>query len=411
MNDKYKWEIGRPPPIESHSSKKLELLKIYLDGYFNTVAQIPHMEVLRISFVDGFCGGGLYVDDSGDEVLGSPMVMLKAVKDAETRLNKNRSKRLKIDARYYFIDKSAQATRCLKDTIEKRGFGDQIGKSIELFTGLFKNKYEDIIENILQKQRSGRSIFVLDQYGYKDVPLAAVRKIIESLGKSEVILTMAVDWMIDYMSCNPKFIKAVANTEISNRQIDALLKEKGKPGYRFIMQRDIANHWRSYCGASNFTPFFIRSMDAHKDLWLIHLSKHYAARNVMIDSHWEIKNYSLHQGNIGFDMLGYFPGREDTVEMDFGFDDATRVIAQLQEDIPGRVGQLDSHGPVTIDTFQQRIANVTLARSTHLEKALKELAKNRIIDIRTPGNRVKQLDAQLQPTDLISLSRQLKIFD
>lgn len=68
----FKWKIGEPlPGIEAHTERKLEVIEQYLDVYFDTVTANRRMETLRITIVDGFCGGGLY--QKGTETrYGSP---------------------------------------------------------------------------------------------------------------------------------------------------------------------------------------------------------------------------------------------------------------------------------------------------------------------------------------------------
>src|SRR6218665_3879571 len=97
----FKWKIGgTPPQMESHSEAKLRLLRVYLDYYFDTVI-LPKMDEISITFIDGFSGGGVYQRD-GDERLGSPFVLLDAVKSAVERHNATRPKPITIKARFYF---------------------------------------------------------------------------------------------------------------------------------------------------------------------------------------------------------------------------------------------------------------------------------------------------------------------
>src|SRR5205807_10591228 len=61
----------------------------------------------------------------------------------------------------------------------------------------------------------------------------------------------------------------------------------------------------SNSGAKYYTPFFIRSKDAHRDYWLIHLSNHSRARDVMVSLHWLENTSFAHFGRPGLLMLGY----------------------------------------------------------------------------------------------------------
>ena len=239
--------------------------------------------------------------------------------------------------------------------------------------------------DILTRARAGRSIFLLDQCGYKDVPLSVCRYILETLPRSEIILTFAIDWLIDYLSANVSSLKAVAPVEISEDQVSRFLETKELRGHRYLVQRLIIRQLQSGTGAPYFTPFFIRSRDAGRDLWLIHLSKHPTARNVMTSSHWALQNASIHQGKAGLNMLGFDPHWEDALPLDFEFDGnaEAQTADALQNDIPYRVESMDSHGPITFDAFQRAIANDTAARIDQIEKALMKLHDRQDIEILT----------------------------
>ena len=193
-NDNFKWNVGSPPPLlQSHSAAKLKLIEHYLAQYFDTVVPDPRSDRLQISLVDGFCGGGAFESYDGTIVAGTPALMLKAVEAAEQRLNKNRRKKLTIDARFYFVDKSPKAINYLKRELHRIGFGAQVDNSIDILGGTFEDRCESITSDILTRARAGRSIFLLDQCGYKDVPLSVCRYILETLPRSEIILTFAID--------------------------------------------------------------------------------------------------------------------------------------------------------------------------------------------------------------------------
>lgn len=410
MTDSFEWELGsKPPALQSHSAAKLRLLENYLGEYFQTVVPDPRSDRLQISLVDGFCGGGAFSAKDGSVASGTPIIMLRSIESAERILNERRRKKLTIDARFYFVDKSKSAIEYLKSELVQHGYGSRIGESVHLINGTFENQYQSIVSDILTKARAGRSIFLLDQRGYGQVPLRICRSILGSLSRSEIILTFAIDWLLDYLSSNTSFLKAVAPIEITERQVADFLASKGDRGHRYLVQRLIARHLKMATDTPFFTPFFVRSVEAGRDLWLIHLSKHPTARNVMTSSHWSIQNASIHQGNAGLNMLGFDPDWEDTLPLDFEFDGnaEAQIAAALRRDIPYTVEGLDSHGPITFDAFQREIANHTAARIDQLEQALIALHGEKDIEILTPSGQLKRPAARLQSTDRIQLAKQL----
>ncbi len=43
---------------------------------------------------------------------------------------------------------------------------------------------------------------------------------------------------------------------------------------------------------SIYAPFIIRSKEAHRDYWLIHLSQHSRARDMMVGLHWLVSRHA-----------------------------------------------------------------------------------------------------------------------
>ena len=114
MADNFTWTPDGPlPPILDHTKCKLDVITRYLDIYFDTLSQNVNMPHLNISLVDGFCGGGAYQGDDG-LVLGSPLVLLKGVEEAERRINNGRRKPFSINARYFFVDAEPNLSRCVR---------------------------------------------------------------------------------------------------------------------------------------------------------------------------------------------------------------------------------------------------------------------------------------------------------
>ncbi len=79
-----------------HSKAKVLLLKKYLEKYLNIIANDGFTE--RIDVFDLFCGEGIY-DNGG---LGSPIVILEALKDLHT--NNKRKVRKIPKVNLYFND-------------------------------------------------------------------------------------------------------------------------------------------------------------------------------------------------------------------------------------------------------------------------------------------------------------------
>ena len=56
----YNWKNG-PDLIQQHSVAKHRILQAYLAAYFRTLVSSPNQEVMRLTLVDGFAGGRLFL--------------------------------------------------------------------------------------------------------------------------------------------------------------------------------------------------------------------------------------------------------------------------------------------------------------------------------------------------------------
>ncbi|WP_454845593.1 three-Cys-motif partner protein TcmP [Ralstonia thomasii] len=201
----YTWVWGSPPPLlKRHSEVKHALLRNYLVDYFLTLVSLPQQDKIQLTIVDGFCGGGLYLNEDGQEVPGSPLVILEAIREAEILVNvrQERRKPILIDVELICIDASEQSLDYLERLLRERGYGAAlaIGK-VSIVKGEFADHCGAAIQRCHDRSpRSGRALFVLDQYGYSDVPMHCLRDIFAKLKHAEVILTFYIDALIKYLN-------------------------------------------------------------------------------------------------------------------------------------------------------------------------------------------------------------------
>lgn len=369
------------------------------------------MDKISITFVDGFSGGGKYLL-LGEERPGSPFVLLESVRLATERLNANRQKPLVIDAHFYFIDSSKGTLAYLEEELHAKGFGKDIQNGrIQLMKGKFETLYQKVIDSIRERHRAGRSVFVLDQKGWSAVQFNTIRRILHDLERSEVILTFAVDWLTAYLNESDEFGKAMLRVGIDGTRLRKYVEAKGVEGYQYVIPRLLLQDIREATGAQFFTPFFLRSQSAARDLWIIHLSKIMTARNVMVSSHWQVGNSSLHRGTAGLDMLGFDPHWEDGVALDFGFD--AHAKAQISEamiaELPYKIEKLKS-SPVTAFQLMEMIANDTAATRDQIKGSLSFLHNEKQIDIINHSGKRKRHGSQIQANDYVRVSEQPMFF-
>ncbi|THT95451.1 three-Cys-motif partner protein TcmP [Lampropedia puyangensis] len=413
----YDWKNG-PAEIDPHSLTKHEVLVGYLIRYFEQrTLNARGREQLRITLVDGFCGGGLYtLKGRGTEVLGSPLRMLDAVREARIRVNIERTKPIELDVRYIFIDKDARALSHLRQVLQDRGYGEYVGKTIHVIHDDFASASPEVFRLInAHTPRAQTALFFLDQYGYSEVPAPLIQKIFAESSKSEVVLTFHVSAFATYT--NDDFTEKVADklvidirSQLRGRTIEQIKEEDGADWRRFI-QAALYQALVKNCGAEYFTPFFIRGEGSGQgEYWLVHLSRHPRAQDVMKQVHWEHQNHFIHYGGAGLDMLAtHMMGFRQQFEGGFVFDDMAQNLSadtlplHLAKNIFNRIQ------PVQIGELFSSTCNTSPSTSLMYKDALARLSGEKDIVIRSEDGVIRRFARYMRDTDWIERNPQTSL--
>jgi three-Cys-motif partner protein len=415
----YNWKNG-PDLIQQHSVAKHRILKAYLAAYFRTLVSSPNRETLKLTLVDGFAGGGLYVHkDTGELVKGSPFIFLDATREAEYLINKDRQKPVQLLVDYFFTEADRHAHMHLDKVLREAGYGERIGHGIYLEHARFQDRADAIIDFIKRKSpRNGRSLFALDQYGYKEVPTHLLRKIFDALPSAEVILTFGVDSFMNFANDGDQvkdLLDGLGLPDIfGGRSIEEI--KTSDRDWRLFLQSTLYRRLVENCGARHFTPFFIRNRGGHGDYWLIHLSQHHRARDVMTEVHWANNNYFIHYGGAGldmFNMVGYDPAHDAQYlkqsTLGFEFDDVAKraSVAALREHIPRRV-YADYTG-ISFGELFATTCNSSPASSQIYRESLGQLIAERVIEAIPAEGGSRRSAGQIKLTDQLVAPRQRAI--
>jgi three-Cys-motif partner protein len=84
----------------------------------------------------------------------------------------------------------------------------RVGQEIELIHGEFAKCLPHIFSEIKKRPGNERSLFILDQCGYKDVPFDLISLILQILRNAEVLLTFAVDFLASVRRESAHFVRA-----------------------------------------------------------------------------------------------------------------------------------------------------------------------------------------------------------
>lgn len=411
----YDWS-GGPAEIEQHSIAKHTVLRAYLARYFSTLVSSPRQEVLRLTLVDGFAGGGQYIHrDTRELVLGSPFICLDAVAEAEARINADRRKPVKLDVNYFFVEKDKAACQHLERILRERNYVPRLGVDIHVRHARFQDQAQSIIEAVQKRSpRVGRSIFVLDQYGYSEVPGQLIRRIFSALPAAEVILTFAVDALLTYatdQSFTPEAMEELGIDDVLRGRTLEDIKHS-ESDWRLFIQSGLYRGLVNRCGARHYTPFFIRNSGGHGNYWLIHLSMHHRARDVMTEVHWSTQNQFIHYGGAGLDMfhlVGYDPDHDSSFAgqhgLGFEFDDVARKssVRTLMAQIPGLVYARPEG--LTFGELFASTCNDSPASAEIYREAIENLIHEKVLEVVGEDGATRR-SAQIKGTDRLLAPQQ-----
>lgn len=409
------WTPGTRPPIRPHSREKHKLLEAYLGLYVDTLTQNINVPCLQLTIVDGFAGGNIYTDRITGEICpGSPTVILEAMREAERRVNERRTNPFTILDHYFFIEKDRGAFESLETTLKSSGYAKNINNNIFLFNENFVCSYRRVIEFINKKGKSGRAIFVLDQCGYSAVPFQCIREIFASVKNAEVILTFAADSLIDYLRDERPNRKLLNNPELDLDVLSSKV-DKTNPLWRNLIQLELHGELRNLTGATFYTPFFLYSKDAHRDLWLVHLSRHHIAKDVMVGVHWEHQNSFVHYGKPGLNMLGYNQEEDILVTGQqnlpgFYFDGKAKALTEesLTQELPKLI--CDNYTLITFRDLFAELSNKMPANRCILRNVIRTLAENKLLIVRDETGKTKRIAGVQKDSDVIHVPRQRRLF-
>lgn len=390
----YGWTKGGDLPLlGAHSLAKHEIFERYIGIYIDKLTHTWSQERLNLTIVDGFCGGGSY--RMGEAVIdGSPIRLLAAVDAAQTALAIARAKGFHINVDFHFVDEKKAHLDCLHDLLVQRGYGDRIGVDIHLTHSTFEAAYPAIRDRIKAKGRANRSLFFLDQFGWSDVRLSTIRDILTELRSPEIMLTFAVDALIQYLSEDQKLARALLGIDLDREDVRDLMAMRDQDGWRYLMQNGIYARVCERTKAKFYTPFFIRSSESNRSYWLLHFSNHRQARDEMGKLHWAVQNSFSHHGGPGLHALGFDPSQDlRQLPMDFTFDDDAErrseaaVLDQLPRLVHATIGANDT--PPTVERLFAANCNDTPVTSDIVKRQLLLLRDEKEIIILEKDGRPK----------------------
>lgn len=421
------WKRGEPAIIHSHSIAKHRILRRYVERYIEVLTSNKRMDRLRLELVDGFAGGGsYYLEDTGEPHEGSPLILIRGVQAAEVLLNANREKPIKLDAHFTFIEQDPATLNLLRTSVTSAFGANFVSSDVDFVEGTFERNLNEVINQIkhrAQRSRIFRTIFVLDQYGYTDVSVKAIKNIFSTLPDAEVFLTYGIGSLTAYAGNINDVVSKIAQSLHSERtpqeHIDNIPKDATSATFVRTMraaQPILRNIFMGEGGARCYTPFYIMSRESNRPYWFLHMANSPKANDVVKEIHWGNANHFVHYGEPGLDMLGYDPKDDPEItgqpslEHRFEGSDELRTIQALGEQLPSRIRTRYGSNKVTARDLYADHCNETPASSMIMRKALNELClANELIKEGASGEERRD-STIIRPDDVVYISTQQKLF-
>jgi len=193
------------------------------------------------------------------------------------------------------------------------------------------------------------------------------------------------------------------------------VKQSEQIGYRALIQNTLYSHVQTMTGAPYYSPFFIKSPEASRSYWFIHLSRHREARNEIGMIHWAENNTTVHHGRAGFKALGFSPGgiSPDQLEMSYLFDEHAKDVSQkaLRDELPRAIYESVNSdvAPTLEEVFGQQCNDTPVVRDM-LQSALVELRDAKELTIVGENGRERPRTTTVEWSDRIVLPRQMSFF-
>jgi len=303
------------PSIDPHTKSKHQILEEYIKRYIETLCGNNLGNRKVVTFIDGFCGGGAYIDEQHRKWKGSPLIIVEAVEEALNIVKTKKSKpNYELDVKFIFIDSAPNHISCLKKQFQEYGLVDCLtdNTKCEFVVGEFADSLEECLSEV--RKRKGSSFFFLDPFGWTDVPMASFRSIM-SLGKTEILYTFMIDFVKRFLgSRDGKLQSAFQNILEADgyyellREIDDL-ENIAKHSY---VRNETLRLFRNRGQFAYVCAFALMPKATTPLYYLIHLADNPAAQREMKFTLWNHNTldltYQFQYGvyGLGFRTLDYY---------------------------------------------------------------------------------------------------------
>lgn len=326
------------PDLEPHTKAKHQILEEYVENLVWTLYGKARRGLGVFTFIDGFCGGGMYHDShTGQLWEGSPIRLIKAVE----RGYKKSQRQYPLDVNYIFIDSKRNHLECLKSfAIPQAGIDPEF---VEKHCQFLQGNFEDLIDPILNtvKERKGHSLFFLDPFGWSDVSMSSIR-VINSLPKSEIIYTYMIDFVarfIEDLRSESGFKSFFDILEADGYYQEASSSKINEVGHQCYLRNESMRLFRDKGKAKYVFTFSMipRDLTVRVMYYLIHMSNNLRALEVIKESFWKENTldyqYYFELYGFGFRTSDFYQSNQSILEFDISKTNEDFCIERLDLDL------------------------------------------------------------------------------
>jgi len=400
------------PPIDPHTKAKHLIIEKYVEDLIVTLYGKGRHGVDTFTFIDGFCGGGIYKDsESKDkEWFGSPVRLIRAVQEGHRKANR----KYPIHVKFIFIDDKQKHIDCLKEYVMPKAGLEEFSQSdaCEFICGEFENFVKYCV--FTADQRKGHSFFLLDPQGWTDVSMSSIR-MITSMKKSEILYTFMIDPIIRFIAQRDKSLKQgfeeILEADGYYQQADpSQIKTVGMQCY---IREESMRLFREKGKAQQVFSFAaVPKGDTRVLYYLLHISKSTTALEVMKDSFWEENTleyeYYFDVYGFGFRTVDYYEREQIRLRFEVEKSKDQECIDLLDRDLK-KILEKNPDGITFLDA-STRTMELNPARRSHYEQYIKRLRDEQLFEIVRNGKVYGGSSTKLERSDVIRRRRTTQLF-
>jgi len=256
----------------NHSEAKVKLLGEYINRYLNIICNDGFTNQIHV--YDLFCGDGIY-ENGG---FGSPMVIMKAIKDVHYINVAKSSSVPKINSTFNDID-LAKVNNTKKSITEKNLYYPNLG-TIEYKSEDYKDLLTDI-SNKLKNLKNEKAFIFIDPYEYKHIKVSHIKQLMNNK-KTEVLMWLPTQFMYRFESNGTPtalkdFIEEIVPYEKWNQSTSV---------WTFV--QELNNGFQDAMGQNYFVDNFTIQKDKNTVFCLFFFTSHIKGFEKMLESKWQI---------------------------------------------------------------------------------------------------------------------------